>query len=125
MCSQKSPAFAGAAASRDHLAGRLFMLRQERAVIALAKPAAPQCAGGKVTVADEFTIESISARTIIVRHVAHDHRYAFYVMKEPRRRLLCVGPVQTGRQAPLPRSSFQRAARSFAEREARKAGMID
>jgi hypothetical protein len=45
---------------------------------------------------DEFTIESITARTIIVRHVAHDHRYALYVMGEPRRRLLCVGPVQTG-----------------------------
>ena len=36
-----------------------------------------------------------------------------------------AGPVQTGRQAPLRRSSFQRAARSFAEREARKAEMID
>ena len=75
--------------------------------------------------ADEFTIESVSARTIIVRHVAHDHRYAFYVMKEPRRRLLCIGPVQTGGQAPLPRSSFHRAARAFAEREARKADLID
>ena len=32
---------------------------------------------------DEFMIESMTARTIIVRHVAHDHRYAFYLMKEP------------------------------------------
>ena len=39
--------------------------------------------------------------------------------------ILEAGPAQTGRQAPLPRSSFQRAARSFAEREARKAEMID
>jgi hypothetical protein len=74
---------------------------------------------------DEFMIESMTARTIIVRHVAHDHRYAFYLMKEPRRRLLCVGPVQTDGKASLPRSSFQRAARAFAEREARKLDMID
>jgi hypothetical protein len=38
---------------------------------------------------------------------------------------LCVGPAQTSGKASLPRSTFQKAARDFAEREAKKAGMID
>ncbi|SEE79162.1 hypothetical protein SAMN05519104_7501 [Rhizobiales bacterium GAS188] len=75
--------------------------------------------------ADEFVIESRTAEAIIVRHVAHGHRYAFYVMEEPRRRLLCVGPVQTDGKASLPRSAFQGAAHAFASRAARKAGLID
>jgi hypothetical protein len=74
---------------------------------------------------DEFTIESRTAETITVRHVAHGHRYAFHVSEEPHRSLLCVDPVQTNGKASLPRSAFQTAARAFAEREARKAGMID
>ncbi len=74
---------------------------------------------------DEFTIESRTAEAIMVRHVAHGHRFAFHVTEELHRRLLCVGPVQTDGKASLPRSAFQRAARAFAEREARKAGLID
>jgi hypothetical protein len=74
---------------------------------------------------DEFTVESRTAEAITVRHVAHGHRYVFYVTQEPHRRLLCVGPVQTGGKASLPRSAFQTAARAFAEREARKAGLIE
>src|SRR5580704_17538361 len=67
------------AASSDPLAGPLFVLRQGTAVIALAKPAAPQCAGGKVTVADEFTIESRTVQAIRVRQQRHSHRYIFTV----------------------------------------------
>jgi hypothetical protein len=74
---------------------------------------------------DEFTIESRTAEAIVVLHVAHGHRYAFHVTGEPHRRLLCVGPLQSNGKTSLPRSAFQRAARAFAEREARKAGMID
>jgi hypothetical protein len=75
--------------------------------------------------AQEFTVESRTAEAIIVRHVAHGHRYAFYVTQEPRRGLVCVGPVQTEGKALLPRSAFQGAAHAFASREARKAGLID
>jgi hypothetical protein len=57
------------------------VLRQGTAVIALAKPAAPQCAGGKVTVADEFTIESRTADAIRVRHLAHGHCFIFTVQE--------------------------------------------
>jgi hypothetical protein len=74
---------------------------------------------------DEFIIESRTAEDIMVRHVAHGHRYAFHVTEEHHRELLCVGPVQTCGKTSLPRSAFQRAARAFAEREARKAGLID
>jgi hypothetical protein len=74
---------------------------------------------------DEFTVESRTAEVIIVRHVAHGHRYAFQITEQPHRRLLCVGPVPTGGKRSLPRSAFQSAARTFAEREARAAGLID
>jgi len=74
---------------------------------------------------DEFTVEARTAEVIIVRHVAHGHRYAFQVTEEPHRRLLCVGPVQTDGKRSLPHSAFQSAARAFAEREARAAGLID
>jgi hypothetical protein len=74
---------------------------------------------------DEFITESRTAEAIVVRHVAHGHRYAFHVSEEPHRSLLCVGPVPTSGKASLPRSAFQTAARAFAEREARKARMID
>ena len=74
--------------------------------------------------ADEFTVETRTTEAIMVRHVAHGHRYFFHVTEEPHRRLLCVGPVQRDRKTPLPRSAFQRA-RTFAEREARAAGLID
>jgi hypothetical protein len=47
------------------------------------------------------------------------------VSEQPHRSLLCVGPVQINGKASLPRSAFQTAARAFAEREARKTGMID
>jgi hypothetical protein len=75
--------------------------------------------------ADEFTVETRTAEAITVRHMAHGHRYAFHVTEEPHRRLLCVGPVQTNRKAPLPRSAFPRAARTCAARAARAAGRID
>jgi hypothetical protein len=74
---------------------------------------------------DEFTIESRTAEAIMVRLVAHGYRYAFHVSEEPHRSLMCVGPVQTNGKTSLPRSAFQTVARAFAEREARKAGMID
>jgi len=75
--------------------------------------------------ADEFTVETRTAEAITVRHMAHGHRYAFHVTQGPHRRLLCVGPVQADGKGSLPRSAFQSAARAFAEREARKAGLID
>ena len=52
-------------------AGPLFIPRQKRAVIALAKPAAPQCAGGKVTVAERanFTIQLNQTPSVLVAFV--------------------------------------------------------
>jgi hypothetical protein len=89
---------------RDHLAGPLFMLRQE---VALAKPAAPQCAGGKVTVADEFIIESRTVEAIKVRHAAHGHRYSFIVTEvPPNARALRLGPAQPNAKASLPSAAF-------------------
>ena len=74
--------------------GAVFVPRQEIAVIALAKPTAPQCAGGKVTVADEFTIESCTVQGIRVRQLRHSHRYIFTVQKLRGHRILWAGQLR-------------------------------
>jgi len=101
------------------------MLLQERAAIALARPTAPRCAGGEVTVADEFTIESRTADAIRVRLLAHGHRFIFTVQEHHGRRRLWAGPVMGNAKARLRPTAFEDAARAFAEGEARKAEMID
>ena len=85
----------------------------------------PQWAGGKVTVADEFTIESRTADAIRVRHLAHGHRFIFTVQEHHGRRRLWAGPMMGNAKARLRPTAFEDAARAFAEGEARKAGMID
>jgi hypothetical protein len=101
------------------------MLLQERAAIALARPTAPRCAGGEVTVADEFTIESQTADAIRVRLLALGHRFIFTVQEHDGRRRLWAGPVTGNARARLRPTAFEDAARAFAEGEARKAEMID
>ncbi|SDR52606.1 hypothetical protein SAMN05519103_04546 [Rhizobiales bacterium GAS113] len=74
---------------------------------------------------DEFTVESRTAEHITVRHVAHGHRYTFHVKEDANRRTLRGGLRQRNRKAYLPITAFETAARTFAEREARKADLID
>ena len=67
------------------------------------------------------TIEAIK-----VRHAAHGHRYTFIVTEvPPNARVLRLGPAQPNAKASLPSAAFATAARAFAEREARKADLID
>jgi GNAT superfamily N-acetyltransferase len=73
--------------------------------------------------ADEFTIDTRASDIIKVRHVAYGHRYSFYVRPEARK--LRLGPVHANTKALLPSAAFATVARVFAEREARKAGLID
>ncbi|SDR63914.1 hypothetical protein SAMN05519103_09177 [Rhizobiales bacterium GAS113] len=75
--------------------------------------------------ADEFTVESQTTEAIKVRHVVYGHRYTFRVWEHPRHRMLRAGLVHTNAKASLPSTAFQTAARTFAEREARKADLID
>jgi hypothetical protein len=74
---------------------------------------------------DEFTIESRTAEAITVQHVWHDHRFTFRVWNEPHGRVLRAGLWQDNEKAPLSGAAFCFLARAFAEREARKAGLID
>jgi hypothetical protein len=75
---------------------------------------------------DEFTVEIMTTEAIKVRHVAHCHRFTFHVCDQllPLRTLR-VGWVQANENASLPSAAFKASARAFAEREARKAGLID
>jgi hypothetical protein len=76
--------------------------------------------------ADEFTIESRTTEVIKVRHVAHRHRFTFRVLIQPSGlRILRCGPIQDNEATDVPAALLKKRARSFAEREARKAGLID
>ena len=81
--------------------------------------------GGKVTIADEFTIESRTADAIRVRHLAHGHQFIFTVQEHHGRRRLWAGPVMGNAKARLRPTAFEDAARAFAEGEARRADIID
>jgi hypothetical protein len=75
---------------------------------------------------NEFTIESRTTEVIKVRHVAHGHRFTFRVFEQPSGlRILRGGPIQANERASLPPELFRKGARSSAEREARKADLID
>jgi hypothetical protein len=80
---------------------------------------------GSAPKAEEFTIESRTANAITVRQVGHNHRYIFTVQKLHGRRHLWAGPVFGNAKASVPAMMLMGAARTFAEREARKAEMID
>jgi hypothetical protein len=75
--------------------------------------------------ADEFTIESRTVEAIRVRQLRHSHRYIFTVQKLRGRRVLWAGPIFGNAKASVPAMTLIGAARTFAEREARKAEMID
>ena len=74
---------------------------------------------------DEFTIENRTAEAITVQHVWHGHRFTFRVWMQPRGRTLRAGLRQDNEEATLPSAAYCPLARFFAEREARKAGLID
>jgi hypothetical protein len=74
---------------------------------------------------DEFTIESSTAEAITVRHVWQGHRFTYRVWMQPHGRVLRAGLRQDNEKAPLPSAAYCPLARFFAEREARKAGLID
>jgi hypothetical protein len=75
---------------------------------------------------DEFAIESLTAEVVKVRHGAHRHRFTFRVLIQPSGlRILRGGPIQENEATNVPAMLLRRRARAFAEREARKAGLID
>ncbi len=76
--------------------------------------------------AAEFSVDQIDAETILVRHVAELHRYAFYIERQDGRRVigesLTLGNTHV---TPHEAGDFAAAARFFAETEARQRGFID
>jgi hypothetical protein len=70
--------------------------------------------------ADEFTIESRTAEAIEVRHLARGHNlYTFRILQGKQGRRILKGAYR--RQS----SKVYERVMAFAEREARKAGLID
>jgi hypothetical protein len=75
--------------------------------------------------ADEFTMETGTVDAIGVRHVPHGHRYMFAVREQNGWRLLRTGRVIGNAKASVPARMLRDAARALAEREPRKAKLID
>lgn len=74
----------------------------------------------------EFSVDQIDAETILVRHIAEMHRYAFYIEKQDGRRVVGDGLTLGNTQVtPHEAADFAGAARQFAEAEARRRGFID
>jgi hypothetical protein len=77
-------------------------------------------------VAHEFTIERQTRGWIEVRHINEDHLYRFPIVEgQHLSRKLADGPRNEGQNAKLESAFYALQARVFAEREARKAGLID
>ena len=62
---------------------------------------------------------------IRVRHLRYEHRFIFTVMRIGGRRILWSGPMFGNAKASVSAATLFGAARTFAEREARAAGLID
>ena len=77
--------------------------------------------------AGEFEVEKIEPSFVSIRHLAEGHRYTFQVAEKPDVRQILSDSVimRENGSAPHGGLSYQFQARTFAEREARKAGMID
>ncbi|SEF15257.1 hypothetical protein SAMN05444161_9231 [Rhizobiales bacterium GAS191] len=77
--------------------------------------------------ADEFTVENLTEGWIEVRHVvASDHVYRFSIVEaEHDRRKLADSPRTENDGAERKSAFYALQARVFAERMARKAGLID
>jgi hypothetical protein len=74
----------------------------------------------------EFTIESRTASALKVRHVATGNRFTFRASdrsKRPRYLRRDYSPGIASKRSL--REKIEKAAHAFAEREARKAGLID
>jgi hypothetical protein len=76
--------------------------------------------------ADKFTIESRSPKSIEVRHVASGFRYTFRVLNPKLGERVLKGVYSPGRASSRSsREALERSARAFAEREAKKSNLID
>jgi hypothetical protein len=75
----------------------------------------------------EFAIEGAGPRFITARQIGEDHRYTFNVIKSLNgKRLLSLHVIlKEEHRAIHPGRDCETGARAFAEREARKAGLID
>ena len=76
--------------------------------------------------ADEFMIESRTAKALKVRHLATGHRFTFRVSDPNKRPLYLRRDYSPGYPSSRSvREELDKTAHAFAEREARRAELID
>ncbi|HYP57449.1 MAG TPA: hypothetical protein VEQ35_04100 [Beijerinckia sp.] len=73
----------------------------------------------------EFAVDQADAETILVRHCAEAHRYAFFIVSEEGRRYLGDGVTIGNNATANDGADFAGSARLFAESAARERNLID
>lgn len=74
----------------------------------------------------EFEVETAELSVIVVRHRTEKHRYLFPIIDRNAERSLSRGEVGfVGKSTQRECAYYAKSARSFAEREARRAGLLD
>lgn len=72
-----------------------------------------------------FAVDQADEETILVRHCAEAHRYAFFIVKDADRRCLGDGVTIGNNATANDGSVFSQDARAFAEQAARERNLID
>jgi hypothetical protein len=75
--------------------------------------------------AHKFTLVSMTTKLLKVRHVASGLRYTFHISEPKAGRQLLVSVPPSKPSTRSVRAVLEKAALTFAEREARKADLID
>ncbi len=73
----------------------------------------------------EFSVEQADEESILVRHSADSHRYAFFIVAEAGRRALGDSVTIGNTASASDGADFAGSARLFAETEARARNLID
>jgi hypothetical protein len=73
----------------------------------------------------EFTVEQADEETILVRHTAESHRYAYFIVAEGGHRILGDGITINNQAIANEGTIYNAQARAFAEKEARERKLID
>jgi hypothetical protein len=72
-----------------------------------------------------FVVEQADAETILVRHTAESHRYAYFIVAEGGKRALGDGITINNQAIENEGTIYNAEARAFAENAARERNLID
>ena len=74
--------------------------------------------------AESYTVENSDPNNFVVAHVGNDGKYVFHVVPVEGGRALSLAPWNRQQRPSEPTEQVPNEARAFAEREAKKMGLI-